>query len=483
MKDKIKLISILVLVILMISAFYVVFSYAGDEENKVKKITDNEKPIINEITGDTTGTLGKITTIHADFSDNINVTNATIFYKKENSNEWSSSSIIDGKYNLEIPKTSLKDWQYYIVVNDEAKNGPVGSPSIDGSKYYNISVRKNAKNLVHNVFIEEATASWCSNCPEIADILSEIYKSENYNFYYVSLVEDKNNKAKERLEEYNIYGYPTVYIDGGYDVVVGSNKDKSLFEEKIETASKRDVAQIKLNLTSEYLKEENEIKISANILNFEETDYKGDFKVYLTQRISSWQDYEGESYHFGFLKYIINQNIEIPSEEEIMITKSFDASSYDIENLMLLGVIFNSEKIEKYSNPSDKTNSFDAQYADCSEASFVVEKANLPPEVGITSVKNGRFHLFGKTLFATKNLNTFLIGRSKITVQADDDTSVEYVKLFVDDEQIGNLSAEPYEFNLKGPRFFKHDLKAVAVDDKGKKTTVTLNDVWMFILF
>lgn len=483
MKDLVKLLSALVLVIVLISAFYVVFSNAGVKENKNEEFIDNKEPTINDITGDTTGTIGKITTIYANFSDNVNVTNATIYYKKENSNEWSSSSIINKEYNLEIPKTSLKDWQYYIVVNDKAQNGPVGSPSIDGSKYYTISVRENAEGLVHNVFIEEATASWCSNCPEIADILSEIYKSNDYNMYYISLVEDKNSKAKERLEEYNIYGYPTVYIDGGYEVVVGSNKDKSLFEEKIDTASKRDVSQIKLNLTSEYVKEDNEIKISANILNFEETDYKGDFKVYLTQRISSWQDYEGKGYHFGFLNYVIDQKIEIPSEEEVLISKSFDASSYDIENLMLVGVIFNSEKIEKYSNPADNDNSFDAQYADCCEASFVVEKANLPPEVGITSVKNGRFHLFGKTLFATRNLNTFLIGRSKISVQADDDSSVKYVKLFVDDEQIGNLSSEPYEFSLKGPRFFKHDLKAVAVDDKGKKTTVTLNDVWMFILF
>ncbi len=483
MKALFKTISILVIIIILISAFYIVFSVALDKEDETKEFIDNKKPVINNVTGDTTGTLGKITTIYADFYDNVNVTNATIYYKLENSNEWSFSTIIDGEYDLEIPKTSLKDWQYYITVNDKAQNGPVGKPSIDGSSYYTISVRENAEDLKHNVFIEEATATWCSNCPDVASILSDIYKSNKYNFYYLSLVEDKNNNAKERLEEYNVYGYPTVYIDGGYEVIVGSNKEKSFFEEKIQTASKRDVARLALNITSEYIKEDDEILISAKILNFEETDYTGVFKIYLNQRISSWQDYNGEGYHFGFLKYIINQKIEIPSEEEVIIAKSFDAGSYDIENLMLLGVIFNSEKIEKYSNPDDKDNSFDAQYADCCEASFVVEKANLPPEVGITNVKNGRFHLFGKNLFATKNLNTFLIGRTKITVQADDDSSVEYVKLFVDDKLVGNVSSKPYEFNLRGPKFFKHDLKAVAVDDKGKKTTVNLNDIWMFILF
>lgn len=479
-----KLTYIIVILIIIVSAFYVVFSYGGTKEDTKKDLIDEEKPIINTVTGNTTGTLGKIKTIYADFSDNINVTEAQIFYKKEDAKEWSSDSIIDGEYELIIPKSSLKDWYYYITVNDEAKNGPVGKPSSDGSKFYTISVKESAKDFVHNVFIEEGTASWCSNCPEIADILSEIYESQEYNFYYISLVEDENQAAKNRLEnDYNIYGYPTVYIDGGYEVVVGSSKDKSFFENKIDKASKRDVAHIELNITSKYIENEDEVDIEVSILNFEENDYTGDFKIYLTQRISPWQDYNGEGYHFGFVKYILNQEIEVPSEEEVIISKTFDVRNYDIDNLMLIGVIFNHEKIEKYSNPTDKENSFNAQYADVCEASFIVESPNLPPEVGITTVKNGRFHIFGKTLFATRNLNTFLIGRTKIKVQASDDSNVEYVELYVDDELIEKISSEPYEFKLKGPRFFKHDLKAVAVDDKGKKTTVVLNDIWMFILF
>ena len=484
MKVLFKFLYILVALSIIISAFYVVFSYGGTDEDSNKETIDEEKPIINTVTGNTTGTLGKITTIYADFTDNVNVTKATIYYKKEESNEWSSSSIINGTFDLEIPKSSLKDWYYYITINDEAENGPVGNPSVDGSEYYTISVKESKKDFVHNVFIEEGTATWCSNCPKIADILSELYESEEHNLYYVSLVEDKNNKAKKRLEEdYNIYGYPTVYIDGGYEVIVGSSKDKTFYEEKIEKASKRDVSHVELNITSEYLPEENKVEIEVSILNFEEADYFGDFKLYLTQRISSWQDYEGEGYHFGFVDYIINQEIEIPSEEEVIISKPFDSRNYDIDNLMLIGVVFNSEKIEKFSNPSDNEKPFNAQYADVCEASYIVESPNLPPEVGITNIKNGRFHLFGKTLFATRNLNTFLIGRTKIKVQASDDSNVDYVELYVDDELIGNVSSEPYEFSLKGPRFFKHDLKAVAVDDKGKKTIVELNDVRMFILF
>jgi len=479
MKKIQKIISVLIVLIIVISALFVFFSNEPDD----KKIIDKEKPIINSITGDTSGTLGKITTIYADFSDNVNITEATLYYKKEDVDKWSSGSILNGSFDIEIPKSSLKNWFYYVTVNDKAGNGPVGKPSIDGSKYYTISVRESNKDFIHNVFIEEATATWCSNCPSVADILSEFYNSNEYNIYYISLVEDKNSKAKERLEEYNIYGYPTVYIDGGYDVIVGGNKDKSYFEEKINKASKRNVPHIELNITSEYIEESDGVKVTISILNFEETDYQGTIKLYLTERISSWQDYEGEAYHFAFVDYIINQKIEIPSEEERLVSKTFDSSAYDVENLMLVGVMFNSEEIEKYSNPDDKSNAFNAQYADVCEASFIVEKANLPPEVGITNIKNGRLHFFGKKLFATRNLNTILIGRTPVTIQASDDSNVENVQLYIDDELVGEKSSEPYEFKIKGPKFFKHDLKAVAVDDKGKKTTVILNDIWMFILF
>ena len=41
----------------------------------------NSNPTIDTITGDITGKKGEIITIHVTFSDNIEVTNATIYYR------------------------------------------------------------------------------------------------------------------------------------------------------------------------------------------------------------------------------------------------------------------------------------------------------------------------------------------------------------------------------------------------------------------
>jgi hypothetical protein len=78
------------------------------------------------------------------------------------------------------------------------------------------------KNFSHTVLIEEGTATWCKGCPKAGDILYDLYNSGNYRFYYIAMIEDVNNKAKNRLNnDYKIQAYPTMFFDGGYRVVFG----------------------------------------------------------------------------------------------------------------------------------------------------------------------------------------------------------------------------------------------------------------------
>lgn len=63
-----------------------------------------------------------------------------------------------------------------------------------------------------NIFCEEMTATTCKACPDVAEILHEIYASNQYPFYYVAMVVDKNEIANERAKEYNVYGYPTCFF-------------------------------------------------------------------------------------------------------------------------------------------------------------------------------------------------------------------------------------------------------------------------------
>ena len=61
------------------------------------------------------------------------------------------------------------------------------------------------QDFTHTVFIEEGTGSWCKPCVQTSESLQTIYESGDYPFYFVGLVQDKVQKAADRLEnDYNI---------------------------------------------------------------------------------------------------------------------------------------------------------------------------------------------------------------------------------------------------------------------------------------
>jgi len=104
--------------------------------------------------------------------------------------------------------------------------------------------------FTHTVFAEEGTATWCRYCPQAAEALMNIYESEDYPFYFVALVGDKNDDANDRLKAgFNIGGYPTTFFDGGYSLKVGSSYTiEQTYREIIETCGQREVPQLNLSV-------------------------------------------------------------------------------------------------------------------------------------------------------------------------------------------------------------------------------------------
>lgn len=484
MESITKLVVILIIAILIISSVYIVYNLnnENDDEN-----SDTIPPIINSVTGNTTGTTGKITKITASFSDNVNVTDATLFYRSKESEEWMSKSILSGSINIEIPSNSDNDWYYYITINDEAGNGPIGDPSIDGSIYYTITVTQNLEDLVHTVFIEEATGETCVYCPGVSEVIHDLFKSRNYNFYYVSMVTEHQKASDHLYDDYNLFGQPTVYIDGGYNVFVGGGEtkadvDEAKYIEAIQTAEKRNVPKIKVNITIDYTEGDNKFTTNVIVNNFEEEKYTGTLKIHLAEIISQWnyKTGSGGKIYNGFLDYIINEEITIDSNGEFTKSKDWDLSSLDPENLIIIAVVFNSESVEAFSDPGGITQDkhpFDAYYADATDGAYVIAGGNLPPEVGIANPVNGKQHIFGIPLFKTLLKVTRLIGGTNIVVNADDDSKVDKVEFYVDGELVFTDEEAPYEYQLKKIGTFKsiffrkHIISVIAYDDSGKTST------------
>jgi hypothetical protein len=344
----------------------------------------------------------------------------------------------------------------------------------------------------HTVFIEKATATNCRYCPIVSNILNELYNSGEYNFYYVSMVEDMNSKASNRVnDEYNRFGLPTVFVDGGYKTIYPPQSEGAYIN-AIKDAEKREVPQIRVDVEAEYNENKSELTTYVHMQNNEDTDYNGILKLYLTEKVSRWSntivtevDDVEPSYHFGFIDYIINKEVKIDAKgnkTQIFANtfSDFLFSDLDPENLVIFAVIFNSETNQKYSYTEEKENKFTANYADAADKTEVVEGGNLPPAIGIKVPQIGKIHLFGKPIFKAQFRNTFLIGRVTIEAIAEDDSNIQKVEFYIDGELKHEDNDAPYEYSFKKIDRIKHiirrhTIKVVTYDDTDKTASSSID--------
>jgi len=462
---------------------------SGDKDQDNSELNDTLAPTITSITGDLMGDAGTTITITTTFLDDVAITSAKLYYKPATALAWSSKSILTGSATLPLPAGSNESWYYYVTVDDAAGNGPIGDPSSDGSSSYTITVmdtpmnppddnetNDNNGNHVQNssrfVFIELGTKIVCSECPKISIILNELYSSGDYPFYYVSLPQD-NPKALERINDYNIWGYPTAYIDGGSATLVGSTIEKADFENSISNAAARTTPQVFIEATAQWNNQTNIISINIDVENLETSDYQGRLRVYITELISTkWQ--AGTPMHFSFLDFLINEDVRIPANGNISITKEMDGSGIDPENIMLFSVLFNAEKSTGYSQPPDK-NPYDAHAVDAVSATRVVQGGNLPPEVGIQNPLVKYWHRFGNPVRKTMTGKTVVVGKTTIVASVHDDSKIEKVEFYINNKLMTTVAQEPYQWTWHKLSFGKKTITVKTYDDSGKFSTATMN--------
>jgi len=342
----------------------------------------------------------------------------------------------------------------------------------------------------HTVFMEEATASWCHNCPDAAKALHEhLSESDDHHFYYVTMVDDYEKASKRLHDDYNILGFPTIFIDGGYGVVMGTTDFGSRFINKccqeVSAAVFRDVPDLYLNVDAKWNTNKSELAVTTTIENKESDTYNGLLKVYITEINSRWSDWNGDPYHFAFLDYAINKNVKIKPDENKSFSETWKATHTNIypENLWIVAVVFNSEPVQAYSDPPNNEHSFDAYYADAADAVRVAE-GNLPPSIGISSPKKGVRYILGREGKQALIGKTVILGKIDITVNAKADAGVDKIEFIVNGllkETKETIDAEPYEWTWDTLAFGKYTITVILYDKDGKTATDSI-EVFAFIL-
>jgi len=214
-------------------------------------------------------------------------------------------------------------------------------PGLSSSKTNEISTKKT---FTHTVFCELQTATWCPDCPTAVKVFYNIYNSNDYQFYYVSLIHDMNPIAKDRIREYkgNLFknltyiGFPTVYFDGGDKNIIGINKSvnvtEATYREIIEEVGNRSVT-VPIELSSEIVwMGDGKITVTVTIKNNGDKPYLGKVRSYITEIVSRWKDSKRIPFDFGFLDFAIDESIFISAGETKNISKQWDATQAHGQN-------------------------------------------------------------------------------------------------------------------------------------------------------
>lgn len=185
--------------------------------------------------------------------------------------------------------------------------------------------------FTHNVFIEEATTTWCPNCPNAAEALYSLYNNSQYPIYFVAFISDMNPIAQDRnWGHYRVRAIPTILIDGGFSQYVGSGttpqQTESIYRPFIEEAGARTVHP--LELTSTVIGHgDATLDITVTVKNIGSKPYLGYVRSYVTEIVSRWNNEQGNPYHFGFLDYAVKKVIFLAPQQSRTYSMTWDGAA------------------------------------------------------------------------------------------------------------------------------------------------------------
>jgi len=253
----------------------------------------------------------------------------------------------------------------------------------------------------HTVLGEYGTATWCGYCKYAHGALKELYAEGQLDFYYVTLVDDMNTNARARVRnDFNLYGFPTVWWDGGLRVNVGAGSvpsAKSSYTSSINYAGSQSVKNVDINLKATW-QGSTSLSVECEVKNNEANTYDGTIRVYIVEKESSmgWKDTAGDLYTMTFLDWAFNEAISIPSAGSWSDTMSWNGALHGFPsvtqgNTMVIAAVFNDEWHQGYSYTPPQ-NPFDAYYVD--EVAGVNLKAKTTNDIQRINLISSLFQRF-----------------------------------------------------------------------------------------
>jgi len=107
------------------------------------------------------------------------------------------------------------------------------------------------------------------------------------------------------------------------------------------------------------------------------------------------------------------------------------------------------------------------------EAKILVTEDNESPEVHIEKPKEGYLYIFDRALLPIGK--TLIIGRITVVVNATDESGIDRVEFYIDDNLKTTDEESPYEWQWSEFAIGNHEIKVVAYDNSGNKAEDRMN--------
>ena len=313
------------------------------------------------------------------------------------------------------------------------------------------------RDFTHTVLLEFGTTSSCTYCPAVRGYLNEIYSSNDYDFYYVTLNGDKDPLANARYWEIpkSSGSVPQVFFDGGFQTLIGDYHSTSPYINYINNCGSRSVADIDLEVSVVWLGSAT-MEVTVNATNNETSSYSGHLHAYVTEIESRWYDHSYHKYDFSMIGYAFNKNINIDADSTWSETVTWNGGSHgysDIkeDNIMIIASVFDSS----------------SKYVDETAAIRLSGDVNDPPESpGIYGPKQG---------IPEKEYDFIFISRdpedSDIWFYIDwgDGSIEEWIGPYKSDEEV----IVSHTWNSEGLK----SIEAMAKDDQGEQSDISTKSI------
>jgi len=204
--------------------------------------------------------------------------------------------------------------------------------------------------MTHTVFTEYVTTTKCPYCVTASAQLNSIYESHDYDYYFVTMVADQNNKVYPRVKSLGTEGVPDVHFDGGYRNLVGQQNDEQPYRMAITSSGGRDVLDVDMQVEVS-MKAGGTLSMTITVTNNEAEKVDSHIRVYIVEPTSRWNDIQGNPYHFGALDIPVDRALAMPQADiqslgdTTVIKRTWMGSLWNFgdiseDNIMVIAALF-----------------------------------------------------------------------------------------------------------------------------------------------